>query len=647
MTAFPTGSPEKPLRKVLSSLRLLSLDRWNYIIPVCFALIFLFASRLNVDYDLGYHLKTGEWILQHHAFPDKDKFTYTVPQNDYIDSHWLYQVILFLLFRIGGYAGLSFLNVLLILAVFALIFTRMRKTGCPAWLLFLLFFPAILAMEIRFLIRPEVLSWLFLSLDLIALDLWAEKRKNFLFILPLVQLIWTNSEGLFVLGWVVMGAYFISLYLQTRRVDLPLLKAFLLSLALSFLNPYFLKGVAFPLELFTRFDPSNLFKRYISELQSPWSILRDTHVPFFPATPIYAYRILAPLVLLLILSGSSRRKFHGVFLSIAFFLLSAAAIRNMPLFFLAALPLAASSLKDFASAPGGWLKRLDGFFRSRKFLPFGTAFLVLLLCLRVGSQAYYVSERRAVHNGWGIDSERIPVKAAAFLEKNGLQGLILNELGFGGWLEWRGGLPVFIDGRLEVMGEGLFAEYRDSFNPGGLWRLVKQYGIQLVLYNHMAGISWTTQLQQMSGWRLIYYDDLAAIWAAPGYAAQFETVASRNSLAAWDLVPPPSDNLLLDFQKKRRNVLADWAEGFVFPQTYPMPLMRLGTFAYENEDYETAKDLFLGMLEKTQGRYYEVYFNLGAAYVRLGRPDLAEICYKKVLELEPDNPAALEKLKQL
>lgn len=614
---------------------------------VCFALIFLFASRLNVDYDLGFHLKTGEWILRHLAFPNKDVFTYSVPQNVYTDSHWLYQVGLVLIYRAWNYAGLSFLNALLILAVFTLTFSRMRRTGCPAWALFLLLFPAILAMEIRFLVRPEVMSWFFLVLDLAVLDLWAENRKNLLFILPLIQLVWANSEGLFVLGWGVMGAYLLSFFLHSRRLDLPLLKAFLLSIALSFLNPYFLKGVAFPLELFTRFEPSNLFKRYISELQSPWSLTRDSHVPFYPATPIYAYRIFAPLLLLLILAGFSRRKFHGILIPVCFFLLSAVAIRNMPLFFLTALPLAAASLKDLRSVPGGWFQRLDGFIRSWKLLPLGAAFLVLLLCLRVGSQAYYVSERRAVHNGWGVDSERIPVKAASFLEKNGLQGPILNELGFGGWLEWRGGLPVFIDGRLEVMGEDLFAEYRDSFNQGGLWRLVKKYGVQLVLYDHMAGIPWTTQLQQMPGWRLIYFDDLAALWAAPGYAVQFATVAPRNSLAAWGLAPPPTDGLLLDFQKQRRNAFADWAEGFVRPQTYPMSLMRLGTFAYENGDYATARDLFLGMLEKTQGKYYEVYFNLGAAYLRLARPDLAEICYKKVLELEPDNPAALEKLKKL
>ncbi len=38
---------------------------------------------------MGFHLRAGQWILQNHAFPDKDLFTYTVNQNDYVDLHWL------------------------------------------------------------------------------------------------------------------------------------------------------------------------------------------------------------------------------------------------------------------------------------------------------------------------------------------------------------------------------------------------------------------------------------------------------------------------------------------------------------------------------------------------------------------------------
>ncbi|MFN3344045.1 MAG: hypothetical protein ACK412_00150 [Chloroherpetonaceae bacterium] len=48
-----------------------------------------------VDIDIGFHLHGGKWIWQHRAFPDKDAYTYTVPNNDYIDLHWLYQLLMF------------------------------------------------------------------------------------------------------------------------------------------------------------------------------------------------------------------------------------------------------------------------------------------------------------------------------------------------------------------------------------------------------------------------------------------------------------------------------------------------------------------------------------------------------------------------
>ncbi|HET9869411.1 MAG TPA: tetratricopeptide repeat protein, partial [bacterium] len=94
----------------------------------------------------------------------------------------------------------------------------------------------------------------------------------------------------------------------------------------------------------------------------------------------------------------------------------------------------------------------------------------------------------------------------------------------------------------------------------------------------------------------------------------------------------------------QRYPLADWMDGFGVHQDYPMPLMRLGTFAYENGQFQVARDFFLKALKDSGGRYYEIYYNLGAAYGRLGRPDLARLCYEKALELKPSLKWAREKL---
>jgi tetratricopeptide (TPR) repeat protein len=77
-----------------------------------------------------------------------------------------------------------------------------------------------------------------------------------------------------------------------------------------------------------------------------------------------------------------------------------------------------------------------------------------------------------------------------------------------------------------------------------------------------------------------------------------------------------------------------------------MPLFRLGAFAYANSRFDAARDFFLEMLRRTSGKYYEVYFNLGATYERLNRPDLAKLCYQKAAELNPNDPRSRQKLER-
>src|SRR5579883_529810 len=81
----------------------LSQNAWIGSFLACFLLLVLLATRQIHDADLGFHLKGGQWIVQNHAFPNKDDYTYTVPTHEYIDLHWLYQILLFALYKTGSY----------------------------------------------------------------------------------------------------------------------------------------------------------------------------------------------------------------------------------------------------------------------------------------------------------------------------------------------------------------------------------------------------------------------------------------------------------------------------------------------------------------------------------------------------------------
>jgi len=57
------------------------------------------------DGDTGWHIRTGEWILAHHAVPYRDLFSFSKPDGIWYAWEWLADVIFAGLNGIGGLAG--------------------------------------------------------------------------------------------------------------------------------------------------------------------------------------------------------------------------------------------------------------------------------------------------------------------------------------------------------------------------------------------------------------------------------------------------------------------------------------------------------------------------------------------------------------
>ena len=285
--------------------------KWILTIIGIFVLIIILSLRQIIDLDIGFHLRGGEWMLKNHSFHHYDVFTYTVNQNEYIAMYWLYQIFLYLVFTIGGYCGINIMNTLFIVTTFLIIFLRMKSARIPLWLISIILFWAVCATEIRFGVRPEIVTWIFLALFLFILDQYVEHKKNYLFLLPVIQILWVNSHGLFILGWIAMGCYFIGEWIHRRRPDKRLLKWSLLAIAVSIMNPYLFKGITFPFYLFTRLQSTSIFKDVISELASPWSHRAISHMA---SLPLYTYYIISVATFLFFIITYKKEKFMNFYL---------------------------------------------------------------------------------------------------------------------------------------------------------------------------------------------------------------------------------------------------------------------------------------------------------------------------------------------
>jgi hypothetical protein len=174
-----------------------------------YALPLLLAVSPHLDYDLGWHLRTGEWIATEGRVPTTDPFSRFGLETGkpWVAYSWLFAWTAYLFHQQLGYQGVILLRVLLLLAVLAafhrLIGKRTREFA-PAALLFGLVGVSLIPLASE---RP----WLFtilastLTLDLI-LDLREAKAGKGCWLLPLLFMLWANIHIQFVYGLLFLAA---------------------------------------------------------------------------------------------------------------------------------------------------------------------------------------------------------------------------------------------------------------------------------------------------------------------------------------------------------------------------------------------------------------------------------------------------------
>lgn len=653
-TSSKTDKANDTLAEVsLAPIPLTTFRKPIYFIPLlAIASLFIaLALRLMVDIDIGFHLHGGEWIWQHRAFPDKDAYTYTVPNNDYIDLHWLYQLLMFGVYSLSGFEGLTIFNALLILTALGLLLVRLLSVGTPIPLALSLLMVVGLMMELRFAVRPEVLTWSLLLLTILVLERYLRGDKKILPWLLAIHLVWVNTQGLFILGWGVMGAYCLSDWIHNKKIDATLWKWCMLAGAICFVNPYHINGVLFPFYLFTRLNRNNVFKEHVSEFISPFDVQPTDNLPFISTIPIYLFYALSVLSIVLMLLTMRRRKVHEFLLFGAFFFLSASQIRNIPLFPLVVSPILATALRE-VWAEFNLSARLN--FSSEKAslvergVMIALAVVAVLFTVRVVNNAYYQSDRRFITFGLGLEIHAHPVKASAFLNENRLDGKLLNDLNTGAYFGWKLKQKIFIDGRLEVMREEFFSEYKKAFVMGGLRTLIEKYQPKLIAFDFVASLIWNQQLRQMEDWRLIHLDETTAVFAHIDYAQHLPTISFTDALNRLNLPEAFSEkerNDLLSLPEPSR--FEKWLSGFWRKQAYPYQLMELGVFCYQNADAPAAERCYLQYIKETRGELAESYFNLASLYYRAKELQRARFCYEKYMRMGGNHPLAQKRLLEL
>lgn len=639
MDAVPVSSTIQPppARRRAGGLALLS----------ALLLLALLSVRQVGSPDAGFHLARGRAILAGHGIPRFDTLTYTVNDHADVNTSWGYDVVLALVESRGGARGMILFHAMLAGAAFWIVARTARLATCDAASIALLLLLGILMSEERLEVRPELVSYLLLAVAHFILTRHALKGRAPLWALPCVFALWANVHSLFVVGFASLLCFNLGAVARARRLDRRLLAASAAAVAAAFINPFGVRGVWMALVLATRLRGGQVFHETISEYESPVSTLAAENLGLY-LLPIACLFIFAALVLLSIGPLWKERRPGHVFLALVFVPLALAMVRNAPLLAIACTPgtawaLPLRSLVQRVGLGGRAAGRLE-----RAVLA-GVALAAVLFGLRVVNDAYYVGRGRLERFGFGWNRYLLPVDAAAYAERAPLAGRMFNDLNFGGYLGYALARPVFIDGRLEVIGEDFFRAWLGAMSSAdALDAAVRRYGATWIVFPYRDRPQAVPMLLADQRWRLAYCDHLAAIFVRTDAGADSVIDESVRRLAGGAPGMPPIETIPGLGPFERRGLRARWLDGFLHRQSYPVEDYALGVFHYLGGDWRGLASYSARAIQRSGGAHRELYANLGSALYALGDLDAARRCFVIALaEVPPYGRREKENLRRL
>ncbi len=424
-----------------------------------------FLTRLR-DPDTFHHLALGREIVRRLSFPDTEPFLFPfsgVPVE--APQHWLGSVAIYGSHALLGDAGPVLLAAAVGAALAGLLLldaldgerpsaARLAAAAAPLVL-------AALVVRPRAVARPELLGALLLASTLLLLRRRERDERAAIWPILLVVLVWANvhpsaAAGLAaVVAWLACEVVFAALRrwrpgadpepggaprrpwrlagfavaagaatLVTPSGAAPLRTAWMFALSLTGLRGVAeASGAPEPVQI-------EMIRHHVAELRALGA--GDLLGPF---------GALVALCALALLAGRKRARLREVVTAAAFVALALSAQRFTLWAAVVLAPIAARSLFAALEAPGPTPAPARARW-SRLRVP-----ALAAACLALVAVGIARADLGVVRFGVGLERELFPLRAADYLASIGFRGRMFNTFEYGGYLEWRLGIPVFQDGR--------------------------------------------------------------------------------------------------------------------------------------------------------------------------------------------------------
>jgi hypothetical protein len=448
-----------------------------------------------LESDTLWHITVGQLILKTHTWPTHDIYSFTAHGSPWIAYEWLGEIIMAIAWRAGHLQGLAVLMMALASVITLALFYLAYLGGRNVKSAFAACAVLLPLAAISWTLRPQLLGYVFLIVTLIVLRRFRLGFRKGIWFLPLIFLLWTNAHGTFVLGYGILGIYWLSglkefqaggLYSQrwTPRERRQLELIALLCLIASVMTPYGTRLAAYPLEMA---GSQPMIIQVIQEWQ--------------PLALASSYGKLFLLLILafwmFVITWRVRIRLEDM----ALLLVATAGTIIHARFMLLFVPVFAPVLAELI-AP--WFPP----YSEAKDLP--VLNFALLVLIMAGIVEFFPSNARLQKQLAG----EMPGQAVHFLRAHPAMSPTFNYFFWGGYLimNRRPSERVFIDGRLDIYEySGVLDDYMSimSLKPD-LEDLLRKYNLRSCLIPPQSPLA--ILLASSPGWKEVYKDGISAVF---------------------------------------------------------------------------------------------------------------------------------------
>ena len=469
------------------------------------------AARISVDTDTWWHLRAGQWIVENRQVPRQDLFSYTRAGEPWEYPGWLVEVPLYLIYQLAGPGGLNLWTALMVTATFAFVWQTL--SGGP----FLRAFVVVLAAAaagVYWAARPYLVTFLLSAITLWILEKYRWRSETnpgkIVYWLPFIMVLWVNSHGGFLVGFLIWGIYWISEFgligwetwfkkqrtFDIRSFSTPLFWAGLLMLVAVCINPYGPRMLMYPIKTVS----IGVLRDYIQEWQ----------------TPEFHSIAVQPFAWLMLLTfgavGASRQKLAMIDFTLVglFFYMGLLAGRNVALFSIVA-PMV---LTRHAAPVIDGVKNTLGIHPATPAMPGkrGAWLNVFILVILVAAVVLKVSLIYPEKINTDAFKAYLPVDAVDYLKENKPEGRLFNSYNWGGYLLWAlPDYPVFVDGRTDLYNDKIINKWLTVVRVDSSWQdILEEYGVNLVLIEPRSMLDRTLAVDP--AWTPIYQDTISILY---------------------------------------------------------------------------------------------------------------------------------------